>query len=380
MRGSLIVGVIAGIVAAMLSGLAWTPYDNYVLLADAFLHGHVWINWPGESSDALLYHGLRYVIEGPLPAVLMIPAVAIFGNHANETYLAPVFVAIAVGAAWEFARRVGCSRLTRAWICGFLFFGTDLAWCASYGDVWFLAHLSALAFTMLALVELAGAKRVWLIAIFGICASFSRFSLVTALPVYALFLYFEAPPENRRRVLLSFVGTLIPFALVWMGYNLARWGLPYDVGYTAWYHHDDAGSPIGSPFQLRYFRMEFESFFLRKPSFMSHFPYVVPSEMGMALTWTSPALILMLRAHKPVRFVLMCWAAMLLAAAPSFLYYVNGFAQFGMRHALDFEAFSVALIALGARRRIPVWGLILIGYSMLVGAWGVWFWHTYYRA
>jgi hypothetical protein len=88
----------------------------------------------------------------------------------------------------------------------------------------------------------------------------------------------------------------------------------------------------------------------------------------------------MLRAHKPVRFVLMCWAAMLLAAAPSFLYYVNGFAQFGMRHALDFEAFSVALIALGARRRIPVWGLILIGYSMLVGAWGVWFWHTYYRA
>ena len=50
------------------------------------------------------------------------------------------------------------------------------------------------------------------------------------------------------------------------------------------------------------------------------------------------------------------WVATLLTAAPNFLYYVNGYAQFGMRHALDFEPFLVALMLLAARERIAVVG------------------------
>ena len=48
-------------------------------------------------------------------------------------------------------------------------------------------------------------------------------------------------------------------------------------------------------------------------------------------------------------FPVALWAAALLVAFPSFIYYVNGFAQFGMRHALDFEPFLVALIVFTLR-------------------------------
>ncbi|HVA33734.1 MAG TPA: hypothetical protein VNG31_06265, partial [Candidatus Baltobacteraceae bacterium] len=100
---------------------------------------------------------------------------------------------------------------------------------------------------------------------------------------------------------------------------------------------------------------------------------------GVALTWTSPALLLAFLARKPARWTIALWLLALLTAAPNFLYYVNGFAQFGMRHALDFEPFLVALMMLGVRDRFPQWGYVLVVYSVLVGLWGCWYWLTFIR-
>jgi len=77
--------------------------------------------------------------------------------------------------------------------------------------------------------------------------------------------------------------------------------------------------------------------------------------------------------------VVALWAATLLCAAPNFIYYVNGFAQFGMRHALDFEPFLFVLMLLAARRGLGVAAGAVCFYSIAVGAWGVWFWRTFVR-
>jgi hypothetical protein len=183
---------------------------------------------------------------------------------------------------------------------------------------------------------------------------------------------------DRERV-RSFVSMLAPIALIWVGYNLARWGTWYDIGYTTWYHQDQAGMPTGSPFRLQYFPYELWSFFIQAPQRVANYPYLAPTISGVALTWTSPALVLAFLARKPVRWVAALWVATLLCAAPNFFYYVNGFAQFGMRHALDFEPFLVALIFLAVKERLPRWGMALMGYSMIVGLWGVWFWNSFVR-
>jgi triacylglycerol esterase/lipase EstA (alpha/beta hydrolase family) len=137
--------------------------------------------------------------------------------------------------------------------------------------------------------------------------------------------------------------------------------------------------PTGSPFRLQYFPYELWSFFIQAPQRIAAYPYLAPSISGVALTWTSPALVLAFFARKPVRWVVALWVAAALCAAPNFVYYVNGFAQFGMRHALDFEPFLVALIFLAARERLPRWGMALMAYSMVVGFWGVWFWNSFVR-
>jgi len=347
------------------------------LLAGAFLHGHTWIAWPGPYIDALAYNGQHYVIEGPLPAVLLIPWVAIAGTAANQTVLAAILAGIAIGAAWALGKRIGVSTSTNIWLCGFLFAGTDLLWCAMLGDVWFIAHVSAVCFTMLALAELFGKRRAWLIALWAVCAAESRFTLVLAIPVYAVLL-----ARDRDRSVSSwagFGGVLAFAAGLWVLYNNARWGTLADIGYTTWYHQDQAGMPAGSPFRLQYLGYELWSFFAQLPDFAGTYPWIRPSYSGVALTFTSPALVYALWARRPVTMVAALWASTLLTAVPNFLYYVNGFAQYGMRHALDFIPFLYVLMLLAARERLPLWTKALIAYSCAASLYGVWYWNIFVR-
>jgi hypothetical protein len=245
------------------------------------------------------------------------------------------------------------------------------------GDVWFIAHVSAVCFTMLALVELCGERRGWLVALWAICAAESRFTMVLAMPVYAAML--ASSDARSRRTLAGFAGVIVAAAGLWVWYNLARWGTLADIGYTTWYHQDQAGSPTGSPFRLQYLRYELWSFFVQYPDFSNAFPWLRPSFSGVALTWTSPALIGAFLARNPLRDVIALWVLAILTAIPNFVYYVNGFAQYGMRHALDFIPFLYALMLLGTRVRIPVWLKALMVYSCIASLYGVWYWNAYIR-
>lgn len=356
-----------------------TPYDNYVILADAFLRGHAWVSIPGPWIDALPYAGTHYIIEGPLPAILLLPAVAVWGLHANQTLLSYFLTAIAAAAGWELARRLGVPARSRVVLTIFLLLGTDLFFCGVFGDVWYVAHVSAVCFTLLALVELSGAKRGWLVMLLAACAAFSRFSLVLAIPVYAILLWYDAPAEKRRAAFTGFAAAGIFAAALWIFYNYARWGVWYDVGYTAWYHQDQAGSPTGSPFRLSYLPMQLRAFFVSPPQFLPAYPYVSPTQWGLSLPYTSPALVLAFLAEQPLVLVVAFWLATILTAAPNFLYYVTGFTQFGMWHALDFEPFLFALMCLASRTGLRWWGTALCAYSALAGVWGVWFWMTFVR-
>jgi hypothetical protein len=387
-RGCVTAGIVAALVTLVAGHFRSSPYNNYVLLADALLHGHTWIVWPGSYIDALAYHGQHYVIEGPVPALLLLPYVAVAGTAANQTLLSVILCGAAIGAAWELGERLGLARTANVWLCTFLLAGTDLLWCAMLGDVWFIAHVSAAAFTLLALVELCGKRRAWLVALWAVAAAGSRFSLVLAIPVYAaLLIAADAQPEDwrtdarrLRAALHGFGGVLLGAGAIYIAYNLARWGTIADIGYTSWYHQDSAGSPTGSPFRLQYLGYELWSFFVQRPDFAGAFPWIRPSYSGIALTWTSPALIYALWARKPRSFALAMWAAAIVVALPSFLYYVNGYAQYGMRHALDFIPFLYVLLVLGARARLPLWVKALIVYSCIASTYGVWYWDVYLRS
>lgn len=349
-----------------------TVYDNYTLLANAWLDGHVWVDQPSPAIDALGYMGRYYIIEAPMPAVLMLPLVAIFRDVANQTAVAIVCAAVTIAAFDVVLGRMAVAAAHRWWLLGLAAFGTIVWWCASFPAVWMFAHIAGAMFLMLALAEWFGHRRPWLVGLLLACAALSRFPIIlAALPLAAL-LWYDAPPDQRVRRLASFVAGAAPLFVLYALYNEARWQTPADIGYTLWYHQDSVGQPTGSPFRLQYLPFNLYSFFLLAPQFQPTFPWIHPTGLGVSLTLTSPALFIAFGVPRS-RETLAIGVATLLVALPSLLYYVNGFEQFGMRHAMDFLPLLLVLCARGIGRFPPAASIALICYSMLANAFGEWY-------
>ncbi len=364
---AVLAGLAAVAVLAAFSGLKPAAFDNFVWLADAWLHGKPYLpHFPGDYIDAIPYHGRAYVYQAPLPAVLVLPLVAIWGLNANETVVSVLLGGVGVGAAYLVARSIGVSRRWASLLAAFLLFGTSYAYCCAMGDVWFIAHAGAVAFTMLAIAECLNARAPWRAASWALCAGFCRYPMLLALPVYALALW----PLVRARPsrLAGVAGVAALFAVPAALYNEARWGTIADVGFTKFYRIMDVGRTDPSPpFALKNIGMQLQFYLVQPPHVLARPPFLIAGLFGTALTYTSPALAIALLAPLRERAVQLLWLATLLCAVPALLYYSTGMVQLGARHALDFIPFLYALIAFAVRARPSVWYVPLFVWSIVFG-------------
>ncbi len=372
----MLAGLLAVVVLGAFSGFRPTAIDNFVWLADAWLQGKVYLpHFPGAWIDAVPYHGRAYVIEAPLPAVLMLPFVAVWGLQANQTFVSILLAGVGTAAAWRVARLIGVSRGWTALLVAFLLFGTSFAFCAADGGVWYIAHAGAVAFTLLALAECLGSRVPWRVALWALCATFCRYPMMPAFPAYALALWPQIRTHPARLIPVAAAGALfaIPSAL----YNYARWGTIADVGFTKFYYIMDFGATAGTPpFALKYLGMQLRYYFVQAPHLVATPPFIIAGAFGTALTYTSPALLIALFAPLRERMVAVLWLATVCCAAPALLYYSTGMVQLGARHALDFIPFLYALMAYAIRARPSRWYVPLLVWSIAFGLvqLGVWTW------
>src|SRR5947209_9162168 len=91
--GAAAAAAITFVVILISSHLRSTQQNNYVRVAYAWLHGRMWIDWPGKWMDAVLYNGNYYGVDGPVPALFLLPSVALWGNAANTTTVPMLFSA-----------------------------------------------------------------------------------------------------------------------------------------------------------------------------------------------------------------------------------------------------------------------------------------------
>jgi hypothetical protein len=369
-------GLVAVVVLGIFSGFHPAVFDNFVWLADAWLHGKAYLpHFPGDYIDAIPYHGRAYVYEAPLPAVLLLPFVAIWGLQTNETALSIALAGVGIAAAWRVARLVGVSRRWTALLVAFLLFGTSYAYCAATGDVWFIAHSGAVAFTLLAIAECLGSREPWRVALWALCAAFCRYPMMLALPAYAIAVWPAIRTRPSRLLPAVAVGAL--FAIPSAFYNYIRWGTIADVGFSKFYYVMESDKHGGSgPFGLEYLGMQLQFYFLQQPHVVAVPPYLIAGTFGTALTYTSPALVIALLAPIRERAVQWLWLATACCAIPALLYYSTGMVQLGARHALDFIPFLYALMAYGIRARPSPWYVPLFAWSIVFGIvqLAVWSW------
>jgi len=357
-----------------------TSFDQYVRLADAFLHGRLYLVDAPPWLEVARHEGKAFVINPPAPTLFVLPWVAIWGISTNQTIISMIVGAGAMGLFWVAATQLGWSLSVKAAITLLLAFGTNFWWVATEGSVWMLAHVSAVFFLMAALVETTGRNRPWLIGLLVGLAGLSRLPTFLAFPFFA---YTIARGEEDRQIIIR---RLVTFGLalgamggVYLLYTYGEYGT-FSLGYERGEFLEGSRFSKGL-FDISYIPDQINTIFFSRPVFDGdHFPYFKPSNMGLGLFFTTPALLYMFSARLKERLSLAALAALLLISIPILTYGATGFSQFGYRFSLDFLPFMAILVASGMHHRLDRLKIAVIILSCAINLWGTLAFHKLHWA
>jgi hypothetical protein len=145
----------------------------------------------------------------------------------------------------------------------------------------------------------------------------------------------------------------LPLAVVvglLLAMNAGRFGDPLDFGHNYLVVRQTARIEKWGLFHTHYLAHNLGVALTSLPWISSDAPYVKVSLHGLALWFTTPALLWILWPRAATREYLWIAATAALVALPSLLYQNSGWVQFGYRFSLDFAPLLLLLLALGGRR------------------------------
>jgi len=326
------IAVLALVLYVLGNGERLNFYNHFVWQADAFLHGRVSIPYPvpeGASDepfndyfqDVLPVDGTLVGPDGvatgaalvpfpPLPALVLLPLVAVQGLAADQGLLLAGLAAVGVGLAWWVLGRLPITLEVRALVTVFFALGTVWWWTAVVGSTWYFAHVVATDLGLLAVGVALGAdplatdpdvaddvdkgshaRRTLLSAVLPLdhrqvvaglllgLAATAR--LPMALGVVFLFLVGGGWTWQRRTVSAA-AGAAIPIAML-LAYNVATTGSIFHPGYEYQYQHEAFGyTSLGyhldwSIEDVRYIPQNLGIMFASLPALL---PTVLPNTLG----------------------------------------------------------------------------------------------------
>ncbi|MGZ9159563.1 MAG: hypothetical protein ACXW4T_00240 [Candidatus Limnocylindrales bacterium] len=402
-------------------------YDHFVWQAAAFLEGQAAIRYPvADSADRLgnwFFQDVLPVapIDGiarglipfpPLPAIVLLPFVAVLGLATDDQTLFTLLAAADVALCWWMLGGLRLRPTVRLWSTAFFAFGTAFWYSAQVATTWYQAHIVAVGLLLVAVgltvradpAAMAGGpageadsvtpggrwperlrvdRRAFGIGIlFGLAAT-ARLTVVFAAPFFLL----VGPGGTWRRSWSTALGAAIPLAAL-LAYNIltsghvfhpaydhlyqlearAYTGLGYD---PTWAAEDPRYLPrnlgimlLTGPYLLPD-RMRDSLGFLDRPLctdpgatrslFDVRCPLALPRDIGMSILLTSPALLLAWPALRRLgrrRLVTGAALAVLSVAVVNLMHFSQGWVQFGYRFSNDFMPFALVLVALGFERLV----------------------------
>jgi hypothetical protein len=328
-------------------------------------------------------NGKFYVIYPPMPAVLLMPFVSIWGTKFSQTLGSVLVGSVNVSLVYLLMRRLTQNVKIQIWMTLLFGFGTIHWYLASIGSAWYFAHVVSFLFLTLAIYEtFSNNKRPFLIGLFLGASYWARLSTILGLPFFIIMLSDQWLLESREgsilkrinlKPLIQFGLGVGVFVLINFTYNFLRFHTPLDVAYymhtirfRAWVPYFNKGQ-----FSLSYIPYHLAVIFAKPPVFIERPPYVLPSYEGMAIWVTTPAFIYSIFAGVRNKISLACWLGIIPIALLIFTKGGTGWTQFGYRYGMDFYPFLLLLTLKGIGDEIRWYHKLLICFGILVNLWGV---------
>lgn len=358
--------------------------NSFGALAEAFLNGRLDVVRCPEI-DCAVFNGRTYIIFPPLPAILLMPVVALtgFAGLKGLVFMGAAIVGIALFVWSRIFMAMGVNRRLAIWLLVALGFASPLYQIALRADgVWFFAQTLGFLMATLSLWAVICRQSLVLAGLFVALAFLCRQMSI----FYPLFLVFlaarpDAPliAEGRRLlrpVLLAGIPVVVALLLT-LAYNAARFGNPFETGYAfisnpgndgfVWRRIQDVGI-----FSVQYVPFNLLYLFLQGIHFEFSGPHLTTikglDKNGVALLVASPWLIMALFARVD-RVFAAGMATILIIVGIMLFYHSNGADQFNsQRYVLDWLPILIVLMLRGERAPAYAAFPVLVTWGVLTHA------------
>jgi len=315
----------------------------------------------GDAGRGLCDERIYYISFPPFPALALLPVVAVFGYDTNDVLITVLVGGLnAVLMLWFLQLLVvrgHSKRSTRDNVMLTLAFalGTVTFFSSVRGEVWFTALVFGVAVNLGFMLAALDLKHPIVAGVMLGCAFATRTPILFCGAFFAWQLLFK---DNKwdlgrwREILTTGIKFAVPLlailiALAW--YNKARFGDPGEFGHA--YLQGSAYDRVRDHgmFSFTYLNRNLLSALVAMPRFTTDSPFVMVSNHGLGLIFTTPLFLFLLwpREKPGLRWAL--WAAIAAAAIPGLFYQNTGWIQFGFRFAMDYMPYMFALLAIGGR-------------------------------
>jgi hypothetical protein len=363
--------------------------NHFNLLADAFLHGKLYLSNPMGTGDLTFYKGQWYVPEPPFPAILMLPFIAIWGVQAfNTTTFSLVLAGITAVTVYLILHRliqsvwIKLSHSGAIWLTALFSFGTMYWWLSILSKIWFFSQVVTVLFCALAFLAAVNDSPAWVSGLFLGAAILCRPDVFTLWPALLAIAIQHRTKEGKVKwkdiagwgaksaiPIIFGVGLLIC-------YNFVRFRNFFDFGYVT----INGGSHLlqlvqkYGLFSPHFISDNLHWMFLALPPLSAQCGYFLTRGWGMSMIVTTPALLYLFRKFKISWWTVGCWCSILLSVILLSMYSNNGALQYGYRYMLDFSIPVILLIANNAGERIsaPLKALIIV--SIFINYYGTLSW------
>jgi hypothetical protein len=372
-------------------------YDHFEWQAQAFLEGQTAIRYPVgtfspctgnacfndvrpvESSDGVPRGDIPFP---PLPAVLLLPFVAMWGLMTDGQLVFAILAAIDVGIAWWMLGRLPIRRAVRFAVTLLFAFGTVFWYSAQLATTWYQAHILAVALLLLAVGVALGAdpdaavdedalpypddepvpagsaagaragalmragvdRRQFLAGILFGLACTSRLTIVFGAP---FFLLVGGGGSWQRRGLSAGLGAAIPIGALLL-YNLASTGQLFHPGYQYLYELE-AGFYTNLGYHLdwsiedpRYIPQNLQIMLFNGPAIL---PDIYPAGLGngQALCTAPGAVRGLFDADCPIAVPLDTGMSILLTS-PAYLFALPALRRYGRNRLVTGSVLAILVI------------------------------------
>ena len=120
--------------------LSYNCWDSYSLQAMSWLSGRLDMGKNYEWLELAVYNGKYYLSFPPLPSVVMLPLVLLFGERTPSNLVSALYGIFTAMIACKILKKEGMKQGGAVFFAIAYVWGSNMLWLSTSGGVWFLAQ------------------------------------------------------------------------------------------------------------------------------------------------------------------------------------------------------------------------------------------------